>query len=157
MKVKKTRHNSGSPDVVVLHDEPSEIFHPAGVLPEQLPLDRYRVPERRLMLVVLSEAIRDAEMDIEDAREWMKSTEREWPFYFVPLCETLGFDPNAVLEACEKRWLITRIGNKHPITRRRGYPCPEEIRILPNPDRRTSGKPFGGDTSSTDTDPKDTE
>ena len=61
-------------------------------------------PERRLMLAVLSDAIvlvqthgprTTLHRDLEDARRWILSDDRRWPFSFVNVCETLGiaFEP----------------------------------------------------------------
>lgn len=56
-------------------------------------------PERRLMLAVLSDAIvlfqtrgprTTLHRDLEDARRWVLSDDRLWPFSFVNVCETLG-------------------------------------------------------------------
>ncbi|MBI3769474.1 MAG: hypothetical protein HY271_13425 [Deltaproteobacteria bacterium] len=61
-------------------------------------------PERRLMLAVLSDAIvlfqtRGPQLtqrrDLEDAKRWILSDDRTWPFSFVNVCDTLGiaFEP----------------------------------------------------------------
>jgi hypothetical protein len=58
-------------------------------------------PERRLMLAVLSDAIvlfqtrapavpSAREHDCEEARRWILSNDRAWPYSFVNVCEALG-------------------------------------------------------------------
>lgn len=58
-------------------------------------------PERRLLLAVLSDAIvlfqtrasavdRARRRDFEEARRWILSDDRIWPYSFVNVCETLG-------------------------------------------------------------------
>jgi len=88
--------------------------------------------ERALMLAVLEMAIRDlrlfagslqiadgfpAVVTLQVARrehwrvkrargdliQWFRSDDREWPFSFVPICETFGLDPDAVRKRLEQR------------------------------------------------------
>lgn len=64
-------------------------------------------PERRLMLAILEDAVdvirrygrfRDpaAVKLTRDARDWMTSTERHWPFSFENICDAVGLDADAV-------------------------------------------------------------
>ncbi len=41
--------------------------------------------------------------DFEEAEDWVLSTDWEWPFSFVNLCETFGFNPDGVRHAL-LRW-----------------------------------------------------
>ncbi|MFQ5666854.1 MAG: hypothetical protein ACE5I7_10535 [Candidatus Binatia bacterium] len=44
-----------------------------------------------------------------EAEAWIFSTDWDWPFSFVNLCEAFGFDPAAVREVLE-RWKHKRTG-----------------------------------------------
>ncbi len=43
------------------------------------------------------------EVDFEEAEQWVWSTDWDWPFSFVNLCEVFGFDPARVRRALG-RW-----------------------------------------------------
>ncbi len=90
-----------------------ELLGASAVLPEQFwPRERggQLSAERALMWAVLADGIdcyrRNAhpvtvqqQLDFEDAERWVLRTDWEWPFSFVNLCTTFGFDPKAVREA----------------------------------------------------------
>ncbi len=82
-----------------------------AVLPEQFWTSRrrvaYRSGERALMWAVFADGIdayrRNAHApslrqraEFKEALQWMLSTDWDWPFSFVNLCETFGFDPQGV-------------------------------------------------------------
>ncbi len=81
------------------------------VLPEQFWTSQrrvaYRTGERALMWAVFADGIdafrRNAHArslrrraEFKEALQWMLSTDWDWPFSFVNLCETFGFDPQGV-------------------------------------------------------------
>jgi hypothetical protein len=45
-----------------------------------------------------------------EAEDWIRSTDWEWPFSFVNLCEVFGFDPDGVRDALEHWRQRTRGG-----------------------------------------------
>jgi hypothetical protein len=98
-------------------DRIASLFQPDTLLPAQY-LDTYRrkthlEPEKRLMLAVLEDVIacfqkyllvrdgKSREM-FRDAEEWILEEESEWLFYFVNVCEALGYNPDYV-----RRGLVT--------------------------------------------------
>jgi len=64
-------------------------------------------PEKKLMVAVLEEAVDSfASDDIgrhEAARAWLEEGDSLWPFCFVNICESLGFDPDYVRKGIESR------------------------------------------------------
>jgi hypothetical protein len=89
-----------------------------AVLPVQLLPGRRAgadlVPEKRLMLAVLEEAVATfqrtatarggrAARDHEAAWAWMASRDLAWPFSFVNVCHALDLDPDA-LRSGLRRW-----------------------------------------------------
>jgi hypothetical protein len=91
-----------------------ELLGATAVLPEQFGDQGPGRPcgERALMWAVLADGIecyrRNAhpasmqqEMEFEDAERWVWSTDWDWPFSFVNLCEAFGFDPAAVRQALQ--------------------------------------------------------
>lgn len=82
-----------SPDVVL----PSQHFAPHGKL----------VPERRLMIAVLHDAIRCVQQYrcvksprnrrlFDEVERWLLADESDWPYSFENICAVLEFDANAV-------------------------------------------------------------
>jgi hypothetical protein len=82
---------------------------------------RYVSPERALVLAVLEQVLGDLEKYryatrrrqqrlYMEAYKWVASDDREWPYSFVNLCETLGVSPESVRE---------RLLGNHTFQRRR--------------------------------------
>jgi len=71
----------------------------AGPVPEDAASSGRATGERALMSAVLADAVvcmsewRRRPQVAYEARRWVASGSRDWPFSFVNLCETLGFDP----------------------------------------------------------------
>jgi hypothetical protein len=93
------------------------LFNPDAVLPEQysaVPSDHRGVQsERHLMLAVLQDAVecyqkyalaRDprGRTLFTDAVEWIESTDRQWPFAYENICDSLGLDPASVRSGLSK-------------------------------------------------------
>jgi len=94
------------------------IFEPDTILPVQF---RSRFAgrnsmsgEHQLMLAVLTDAVECCQRfalaktqfrrsEYEEAREWIASTDLEWPFSFENICGELGFDAAALREALLKK------------------------------------------------------
>jgi len=82
----------------------SEIrLSPQPVLPTQFDVPRTISPEVGLMLAVLEDALeihrkyggladRHKRRLLADAERWLFSDDTRWPFSFVNVCHTLGFD-----------------------------------------------------------------
>jgi len=94
------------------------LFEPDTLLPAQYFAAFARegglVRERRLMLAVLQDAVecyqkyalaRDprGRALFEDARDWIESSEREWPFSYENICEILGLNPEYIRRGLS-RW-----------------------------------------------------
>jgi hypothetical protein len=97
-----------------MRSEVINIFEPDTILPVQF---RSRFAgraimsgEHQLMLAVLTDAVEccqrfalakshAAQRQYEEAREWIASTDLEWPFSFENICNELGFDPGALRDA----------------------------------------------------------
>ena len=92
-------------------DALAELFAPDIVLPEQFfegaRRDSYISGEKALMLAVLEDGIRCFQEHLRNARsnprllsqqaeEWIRAVDYEWPFSFNNVCETLGIDPDAL-------------------------------------------------------------
>jgi hypothetical protein len=99
-------------------DTLSELFGPEIVLPEQIAngyrSDSYLSGEKALMLAVLEDGIRCFQEHLrnprlnprllsEQAEEWIRAEDWDWPFSFNNVCETLGLDPEALRNAL-LRW-----------------------------------------------------
>jgi hypothetical protein len=99
-------------------DTLSELFGPEIVLPEQIVSgyrnDSYLCGEKALMLAVLEDGIRCFQEHLrnprlnprllsEEAEEWIRVVDWDWPFSFNNVCETLGLDP-AALRTALLRW-----------------------------------------------------
>ena len=87
--------------------EKSDVLAPALVLPDQFFAEFAKRPgidsERRLMLAVLEDAVhcyqryalaRDPRgcFEFDEAKRWIESSDREWPFSFENICDVLGLD-----------------------------------------------------------------
>ena|SRR3990172_6529413 len=94
-----------------------QLFQPDVLLPAQFFASmRKRVPrepEYRLIVAVLQDAIecfqkhlfaRDQKMWQlhEDAREWIASDDRSWPYSFVSICEVLNLSPAYIRRGLEQ-------------------------------------------------------
>ncbi|TFH28600.1 MAG: hypothetical protein E4H00_08490 [Myxococcales bacterium] len=94
------------------------MIEPELVLPEQFFSSLAKQPaiesERRLMLAVLEDAVscyqrfalaRDARgrAEFEEARRWIESDEREWPYSYENICEVLGLNPTYIREGLRRR------------------------------------------------------
>ena len=84
-------------------------------------------PERRLMLAVLSDAIvlfqtrapGAQRHDFEEAKRWILSDDRCWPYSFVNVCESLGIAFEPLRRALVRRRTVPdRLGSR-PAARRR--------------------------------------
>lgn len=115
---------------------------PAAVLPAQLtPAFRYDaalLPEKRLMLAVLEDAVAVYQKgtcatsplgrrDFLEAQSWIESDDVQWPYSFRNICDALGLDGDAV-----------RRGLRLWRDRQRALPAGERARIR-HPFRRTNG------------------
>ncbi len=95
-------------------DTLAELFGPDIVLPEQLVEgyrnDSYLSGEKALMLAVLEDGIRCFQEHLrnprynprllsQQAEEWIRTEDWDWPFSFNNVCETLGLDPEALRNA----------------------------------------------------------
>ena len=88
-----------------------------AIVPESFPTVAAALwqPERRLMLAVLEDAI-DAYVDnvgaqrgnrrvrFNEAANWFRSNDTEWPFSFVCICDALGIDPAVI-----RRMLVSQV------------------------------------------------
>lgn len=114
------------------------LVQPESVLPTQFYTAQQGArlrPEWRLMVAVLSDAVdcfqkyarvTDAEGKrlFDEAREWIESGNRRWPFSFVNICEALGINPEYLREGL---WRWHRRAMEGPTIR--GY---RRVAILPN-------------------------
>ena len=67
------------------------------------------VPERRLAMAILEDALRTLGRShsptgisrrlLREVREWVEESDTSWPFSFVNVCETLSVDPERLREA----------------------------------------------------------
>ena len=102
-----TESGSGRRDIDAL----SELFGPEIVLPEQIVTgyrnDSYLSGEKALMLAVLEDSIRCFQEHLrnprlnprllsEQAEDWIRAEDWDWPFSFNNVCDTLGIDPEAL-------------------------------------------------------------
>jgi hypothetical protein len=91
-----------------------ELLAATAVLPEQYGPQGPGHPcgERALMWAVLADGIEcyrqnahpasmQQAIEFEDAERWVWTTDWDWPFSFVNLCEAFGFDPAAVRQALQ--------------------------------------------------------
>jgi hypothetical protein len=129
----------------------AELFAPDIVLPEQFfegaRRDSYISGEKALMLAVLEDGIRCFQEHLrnprsnprllsQQAEEWIRAVDYEWPFSFNNVCETLGIDPSA-LRSCLLAWKAKRL------TEREGdggpTPASKKVYRLHLRTKRTSG------------------
>ena len=105
------------------HDGLADLFEPDFVLPEQLlegyRNDSYLSGEKALMLAVLEDGLRCFQEHFRNARynprllsqeaeEWIRAEDWDWPFSFNNVCDALGLDPEA-MRASLLRWKDTRL------------------------------------------------
>jgi hypothetical protein len=101
----------------------SDLFGPDIVLPEQIiegyRSDSYLSGEKALMLAVLEDGIRcfqehlrnpryNPQLLSQQAEEWIRAEDWDWPFSFSNVCDTLGLDPDALRNAL-LRWKAGRL------------------------------------------------
>jgi hypothetical protein len=92
---------------------PEEVLAPEPALPTQFhdiwSRSRYISPERALVLAILEQAFGDLEKYrfamrrrqqrlYMEAYKWVASDEREWPYSFVNLCESVSLSAESVRE-----------------------------------------------------------
>jgi hypothetical protein len=104
-------------------DVPSVIaglMAPATLLPAQMPSPSRWSAEKRLAAAVLATALNDVRFrpgkashrrQIDEALQWIRSDDAEWPFSFLRLCALFDLDPEWV-RAAVNRWI-------HPASHRR--------------------------------------
>jgi hypothetical protein len=126
-------------------------LEPATVLPAQLfgsGLDASLVPEKRLLLAILEEAVvtfqryateqgRRGRRLFREAEEWMGSEELCWPCSFRNICDVLGLDPG-YLRAGLQRWRHEQQANPGSYT-----PHRHPFRRLSGSRTRAIGRPIG--------------
>ena len=88
--------------------EPVGLFQPDVILPSQhFAPHRMQVPEQRLMIAVLQDAVDCVEKYrfthnhrgrrlFDEAMQWLLAEETDWPYSFECICGVLGLDSNAV-------------------------------------------------------------
>jgi hypothetical protein len=94
------------------------VLDPELVMPDQFFSTLSKQPkvegERRLMLAVLEDAVscyqrfalaRDerGRHEFAEARAWIESADREWPFSYENVCDVLGIDPAYVRDGLNRR------------------------------------------------------
>jgi hypothetical protein len=107
-------------------DSLADLFAPDIVLPEQFfegaRRDSCISGEKALMLAVLEDGIRCFQEHLRNARsnprllsqqaeEWIRAVDYEWPFSFNNVCETLGIDPSALRRAL-LAWKAARLAER---------------------------------------------
>ena len=87
---------------------PIGMFQPHVILPPQhFHVRKPLVPEQRLMIAVVQDAINCVEKYrfatdqrgrrlFDEERQWLGATETDWPYSFEHICQVLGLDANAV-------------------------------------------------------------
>jgi hypothetical protein len=92
-------------------------------------------PEKELMLAVLEDAIecfqkyaftrdRKGKVLFQEAEHWFQDANRDWPFSFVNVCETLGFAPDYLRQGLAQ-WKAAKLESRakakiYQLTRRNG-------------------------------------
>ena len=86
----------------------SKLIEADTILPEQyfdrLVLEHSAFPEKRLMLAVLEDAVATFQRHVDaknrrgkrlfqEAEDWVRSEDNDWPFAFVNICHTLEIEP----------------------------------------------------------------
>ena len=95
----------------------NDFMAPALVLPDQFFAEFAKRPgidsERRLMLAVLEDAVhcyqryalsRDprGRFEFDEARKWVESSDREWPFSFENICDVLELEAAYIREGLRR-------------------------------------------------------
>lgn len=106
----------------------ADLFEPDLVLPEQIiegyRNDSYLSGEKALMLAVLEDGIRCFQEHLrnprynprllsQEAEEWIRAEDWDWPFSFNNVCENLGVNPEA-LRTSLLRWKAQRLAVLEP-------------------------------------------
>jgi hypothetical protein len=93
-------------------------LEPETILPAQyfdrIQIDASLQAEKRLMLAVLEDAVgtfqkfahvsgRRARRLFAEAEEWFASTDTQWPFAFINICQALGLEPEYIQRGL-RRW-----------------------------------------------------
>jgi hypothetical protein len=127
-------------------------LEPGMVLPAQIfgkpGLDASLVPEKRLLLAVLEEAVvtfqryatehgRRGRRLFREAEEWMGSEELCWPCSFRNICDALGLDPGYLRQGL-RRWRDEQEANPGLYT-----PHRHPFRRLSGSRTRAIGRPIG--------------
>ena len=104
-------------------DALADLFTPDIILPEQFfdgaRRDSYISGEKALMLAVLEDGIRCFQEHLrnprsnprllsQQAEQWIRAVDYEWPFSFQNVCETLGINPES-LRGALLAWKATRL------------------------------------------------
>jgi hypothetical protein len=117
----------------------ADLFGPDIVLPEQFfegaRRDSYISGEKALMLAVLEDGIRCFQEHLrnprsnprllsQQAEQWIRAVDYDWPFSFNNVCETLGIDPSALRSAL-LTWKAKRLAEHGPT----GSPTPTAKKV----------------------------
>jgi len=129
----------------------ADLFSPDIVLPEQFfagaRRDSYISGEKALMLAVLEDGIRCFQEHLrnprsnprllsQQAEDWIRAVDYDWPFSFNNICETLGIDASAL-----RATLLTWKAQRQADPADRGVPTPTAKKVyrLHLRTKRTSG------------------
>jgi hypothetical protein len=127
----------------------AELFGPDIVLPEQFTEghrnDSYLSGEKALMLAVLEDGIRCFQEHLrnprsnprllsQQAENWIRAEDWEWPFSFNNVCETLGLDP-----CCLRNALLRWKAEKLAAIERKASAIPRKVYRLHLRTKRTQG------------------
>lgn len=108
--------------------DPGILFAPEIMLPAQFDVLRQagaaRVPEHRLMLAVLEDAVHQYQLGCDlppgrasrafrDVETWFASETTASPFSFVTICQVLGLEPD-YLRSGLRRWRTERAADPRP-------------------------------------------
>lgn len=114
----------------VVNDQYTHLLQPDTVLPSQyfaaLRRKSTQEPERRLVIAILEDAVdcftkhvfardRRGQQLFRDADEWIRDSDREWPFAFENVCDLVGLDAEYLrrgLQRWRERAIAQRTGNK---------------------------------------------
>ena len=147
-------HAAAVPEVTRFDRTPeslADLFSPDIVLPEQFfegaRRDSYISGEKALMLAVLEDGIRCFQEHLrnprsnprllsQQAEDWIRAVDYDWPFSFNNICETLGIDPSA-LRVALLAWKAQHLAD----VANRGVPTPTAKKVyrLHLRTKRTSG------------------
>jgi hypothetical protein len=127
-------------------------FEPEAILPAQLfangRMDASAMPEKRLLLAVLEEAVvtyqryvtstrRRGQRLFREAEEWVVSDDASWPCSFRNVCDVLGFDVDYLRQGL-LRWRDRQRSSLTPPT-----PYRHPFRRLSGSRTRAIGRPIG--------------